>query len=66
MRLEVWIRMPSDPERWMAYAAEIVRIDQGHGALGTATRFLNARPKLHSKPQPGFEVDILQVHPDKI
>src|SRR5215475_11244039 len=53
-RLEVWIRMPSDPERWMGYAAEIVRIDLRNGGLGS--KFLNARPKLHSKPQPGFEV----------
>ena len=53
MRLELWIRMPSEPERWMAYAAEIVRIDKGRGALCTATKFLTARPRLHSTPRAG-------------
>ena len=54
MRLELWIRMPSDPERWITYAAEIVRIDiKRGGALGAATRFLTARPRLHSAPRSG-------------
>ncbi len=51
MRLEVWIRMPAEPERWMAYTAEIVRIDKGRGVLSTATRFLTARPRLDSTPR---------------
>ena len=63
MRLELWIRMPSEPERWMSYAAEIVRLDQGSGGVGTATKFLAARPKLHSTAQTSSagKVAILQV-----
>jgi PilZ domain len=63
MRLELWIRMPSEPERWMSYAAEIVRLDQGRGQVGTATKFLAARPKLHSTPQTGSagKLAILQI-----
>ena len=54
MRLELWIRMPSAPERWIAYTAEIVRIgEKGLGGLGAATRFLTARPKLHTAPAAG-------------
>lgn len=53
MRLELWIRMPSEPERWMTYAAEVVRIDKGRGEVGTATKFLTARPRLRSTPRPG-------------
>lgn len=60
MKLELWIRMPSEPERWMAYSAEIVRIDKGRGRMGTATKFLTARPRLHSTLRTGsggkFEV----------
>ena len=48
MRLELWIRMPSEPERWMIYGAEIVRIDQGLVMMGAAARFLSARPRIHS------------------
>jgi hypothetical protein len=57
MRLELWIRMPSEPERWMAYPAEIVRIDKGRGGLGAATKFLAARPRLHSTPRAGSVVN---------
>lgn len=53
MRLELSIRMPSEPERWMTYTAEIVRIDQGRGRVGVATKFLTARPRLRSNPRPG-------------
>jgi hypothetical protein len=52
MRLELWIRMPAEPERWMAYSAEIVRIDKSREGLNAATKFLTARPKLHSTPRP--------------
>jgi len=64
MRLELWIRMPSAPERWITYTAEIVRIDKkGLGGLGAATRFLTARPKLHSTPATaaGEEVKVVKV-----
>lgn len=63
MRLELLIRMPSEPERWMAYPAEIVRIDKGRGGLGTATKFLTARPRLNSTPQAGSggKLEILRV-----
>lgn len=49
MRFELWIRTPSEPERWMAYPAEIVRIDRGRGRIGAAAKFLTTRPRLHSK-----------------
>lgn len=52
MKLELWIRMPAEPERWMAYAAEIVRIDKGREGGGAATKFLTARPKLHTTWRP--------------
>jgi hypothetical protein len=53
MKLELWIRVPSVPERWMAYPAEIVRIDDGRCGVGTAMKFLTARPRLHSTPLAG-------------
>ena len=63
MRLELWIRVPSEPERWMTYGAEIVRLDQDRRGVGTATKFLAARPKLHSTPQKSSaaELAILQL-----
>ena len=61
-RLELWIRMPSVPERWMTYSAEIVRIDYGRWGVGTATKFLTARPRLHSTPlaNPAAKLEILR------
>ena len=53
MRFELWIRMPSLAERWMAYSAEIVRIDYGRCGVSAATKFLTARPRLHSTPLAG-------------
>jgi hypothetical protein len=63
MRLELWIQVPSDPERWIAYSAEIVRIDQSRGEFSTATKFLTARPKLHSqRPEASYrELEILHI-----
>jgi hypothetical protein len=63
MRLELWIQVPSEPERWMTYSAEIVRIDQSRGEFSTATKFLTARPKLHLQRPEAFERDleILQI-----
>lgn len=50
-RLELWIQMPSERERWIAYPAEIVRIDVGRCEVGTATKFLTPRPRLHLTPR---------------
>ena len=61
-RLELWIRMPSVPERWMTYSAEIVRIDHGWWGVGTATKFLTTRPRLHSTSlaRPAAKLEILR------
>ena len=63
MRLELWIRVPSVPERWMAYSAEIVRIDYGRCGVGTATKFLTARPRLHSTLLSGTRAKLEIVRP---
>ena len=65
MRMELWIQVPSGPERWIAYSAQIVRIDQSGSEFGTATKFLSARPRLHSRApeaSPDRELEILQIH----
>jgi PilZ domain len=64
MRLELWIHVPSYPERWMTYSAEIVRIDQSRGEFSTATRFLTARPRLHSQgpKASNAQLEIVNIH----
>ena len=53
-RLEVWIRIPSEPERWMVYTGEVVRIEEDRSGIGAATKFLKPRPRLHSTPPQSF------------
>jgi hypothetical protein len=63
MRLELWIQVPG-PERWIAYSAQIIRIDQSGSEFNTAMRFLSARPRHHSGPLEAFdqELEIVQIH----
>jgi hypothetical protein len=61
MRFEVLIRMPLEPERWMSFPAEIVRIDKGQCGAGAATKFLTVRPQLRSSPLAGSG-GILEMH----
>lgn len=53
-KLDVWIRMPSEPERWMVYTGEVVRVEEDHTGFGAATKFLTPRPKLHLTPPQGL------------
>jgi hypothetical protein len=61
-KMELWIRMPSERERWIAYPAEIVRIDVGRYEVGTATKFLTVRPRLHLTPReiPAAKLEIVR------
>jgi PilZ domain-containing protein len=64
MRLELWIQVPSGPDRWIAYSAEVVRIHHSRSEFGTATKFLSVRPRLHSKPPEASdeELEIWHIH----
>jgi hypothetical protein len=45
-KLEVRIKVPSEHERWMAYSAEVVRLENSSPQAGIAVRFTRIRPRL--------------------
>ena len=40
MRLDVYIKLPFKKDNWMKYAAEVLRVDDGHAAI----KFEGPRP----------------------
>jgi hypothetical protein len=45
-KLEVWIKVPFEAERWMAYSAEVVRCADAVRNDGVGVKFTKVRPRL--------------------
>ena len=44
-KVDVWIKVPFEKERWMTYSAEVIRNDENSSKIGTAIKFTTVRPK---------------------
>ena len=50
-KLDLWIRVPHEVERWMVYTAEIVRVEESSLGPRVAVRFTTVRAKfVNEKP----------------
>jgi hypothetical protein len=43
-RLEIWIKLPNETERWLMYKGKVVRCEISAENIGIAMQFLKARP----------------------
>ena len=48
-KVDVWIKVPFEKERWMTYSAEVIRNDEPSSRAGTAIKFTTVRPKFINK-----------------
>lgn len=43
-KLEIWIKLPNEAERWLMYTGKVIRCEISHQTVGIAMQFLKARP----------------------
>jgi hypothetical protein len=43
-KLEVWIKLPNEGERWLMYTGKVIRCEDSRQTNGIAMQFLKARP----------------------